>query len=292
VRQELAKIDQRDHLAIGTATDPYQPAERRFERTRAISRSSRAKRNWHLGITTKSDLILRDVRLLKEIARRNVLGVNITITTTDEKLARLLEPRAPRVELRLETVRRLARGRNLRGGISEPRDAGDQRLGGIARLRWRRPPRKRGPCLSEEGPLPAGSGAGGVPAFLDAEFPQLASRYRETFERGVHLSRRYKDALAEKVRRIRARYQLTSGMMEYRPELWVDQEQMALFPLNLKSHEPGRFRLHLPDDLIAQQALATAQPRECWWCTVRRKGGRIAGFVNCPRFCAREIAWS
>jgi len=67
--------------------------------------------------------------------------------------------------------------------------------------------------------------------FLDAEFPQLASRYRETFERGVHLSRRYKDALAEKVRRIRARYQLTSGMMEYRPELWVDQEQMALFPL-------------------------------------------------------------
>ena len=38
-------------------------------------------------------------------------------------------------------------------------------------------------------------------------------------------------ALAEKVRRIRARYQLTSGVMEYRPELWVEEEQMALFPL-------------------------------------------------------------
>jgi hypothetical protein len=67
--------------------------------------------------------------------------------------------------------------------------------------------------------------------FVEREFPQLAQRYRETFEQGVHLSRRYKDALADKVRRIRDRYQLTSGTMEYRPELWVEEEQMALFPL-------------------------------------------------------------
>ena len=45
------------------------------------------ERGWHLGITTKSDVVLRDIGLLKEIARRNVLAVHITITTTDERLA-------------------------------------------------------------------------------------------------------------------------------------------------------------------------------------------------------------
>ena len=78
--------------------------------------------------------------------------------------------------------------------------------------------------------LPAASQKVFLP-FVEREFPQLASRYRETFESGVYLSRRYKDALAEKVRRIRERYQLLSGLIDYRPELWVEEEQMALFPL-------------------------------------------------------------
>ena len=65
------------------------------------------QRGRHVGLITKSDLILRDLDLLREIARRNVLGVHMTITTLDEKLARLLEPRAPRPELRLQAVRKL-----------------------------------------------------------------------------------------------------------------------------------------------------------------------------------------
>src|SRR5436190_516390 len=64
--------------------------------------------------------------------------------------------------------------------------------------------------------------------FIEREFPHLAARYRETYEKGIHLSRRYKDALAGKVRRIRERHGLTSGAVEYRPELWVEEEQMAL----------------------------------------------------------------
>src|SRR5882724_4344739 len=107
LRQELAKIDKREHIAIGTATDPYQPAERRFARTRSILEVFARERNWHLGITTKSDLITRDLDLLREISRRNVLSIHITITTIDEKLARLIEPRAPRAALRLDTVRKL-----------------------------------------------------------------------------------------------------------------------------------------------------------------------------------------
>src|SRR3954463_4314670 len=89
LRQELAKIDRKDSIAIGTATDPYQPAERRFGRTRAVLEVFAKQRGWHLGLITKSDLIVRDVDLLQEIARANVLCVHITITTLDEKLARM-----------------------------------------------------------------------------------------------------------------------------------------------------------------------------------------------------------
>ena len=103
-----ARIQNKDEgIAIGTATDPYQPAERRFERTRAILEVFAGERGWHLGLITKSDLIVRDLDLLREIARRNVLSVHVTVTTVDEKLARLLEPRAPRPELRLQTVQKL-----------------------------------------------------------------------------------------------------------------------------------------------------------------------------------------
>ena len=96
LKQELARVANKDEgIAMGTATDPYQPAERLFLRTRAILEVFARERGWHLGIITKSDLITRDLDLLREIARRNVLSVHVTVTTLDEKLARLLEPRAP-----------------------------------------------------------------------------------------------------------------------------------------------------------------------------------------------------
>src|SRR6516164_11072721 len=108
LRQELGRIDRKDGIAIGTATDPYQPAERRFGRTRSILEVFARERGRRLGITTKSDLVVRDLDLLCEIARGNMLSINLTITTLDEKLARLLEPRAPRPELRLGAVQRLS----------------------------------------------------------------------------------------------------------------------------------------------------------------------------------------
>src|SRR5271165_5051137 len=71
LRQELGRIPLKELIAIGTATDPYQPAERRFGRTRAILEVFARQRGRHLGITTKSDLVLRDLDLLREIARAN-----------------------------------------------------------------------------------------------------------------------------------------------------------------------------------------------------------------------------
>ncbi|HUS05945.1 MAG TPA: radical SAM protein, partial [Bryobacteraceae bacterium] len=107
-RKELAAIPVRDGICLGTATDPYQPAERRFELTRRILEVFARESGRTLSVTTKSDLVARDTDLLSRIARRNILHVFVTITTTDEQLARALEPYAPRPTLRLEAVRRLS----------------------------------------------------------------------------------------------------------------------------------------------------------------------------------------
>src|SRR6267154_5661965 len=85
-----------DHIAIGTATDPYQPAEREHGVTRACLEELAKREGLSISVITKSNQIVRDIDLFKKIAERSELSLNITITTLRPKLARLLEPRAPR----------------------------------------------------------------------------------------------------------------------------------------------------------------------------------------------------
>jgi DNA repair photolyase len=231
LRQELGRIDRQDSIAIGTATDPYQPAERRFLRTRGILEVFARDRGRRLSITTKSDLVTRDLDLLREIARANVLAVNITITTLDEKLARALEPRAPRPELRLQTVRRLSGAGICVGVFPNPimpgLTDGERALDRLARAA-----REAGAMTFGGGPLFLQPSAQSVMLpFLDREFPRLAERYRELYATRAHLGKAYKDALAARVQKVRERYGLASGMIEYRPELWEGEEQGELFPL-------------------------------------------------------------
>src|SRR5579863_3492674 len=80
LRQELRRVKPGEEIAIGTATDPYQPAERRFEVTRVILEEFARHTGLTIGIVTKSNLVLRDVVLLREIGKRNRLVVNITVT--------------------------------------------------------------------------------------------------------------------------------------------------------------------------------------------------------------------
>lgn len=107
LEQELGRIDPREEIALGTATDPYQPIERRAGITRSLLEVFSRRSGYTLGIVTKSNLIVRDLDLLQSIAKRNTLVVHLTITTTDTALARKLEPRAPRPDLRFAAVRRL-----------------------------------------------------------------------------------------------------------------------------------------------------------------------------------------
>jgi DNA repair photolyase len=231
LRRELTRVRLQDRIAIGTATDPYQPAERRYARTRSILEVFARERGRRVGITTKSDLVTRDLDLLCEIARGNVLEVSFTITTLNEKLARLLEPRAPRPALRLEAVEKLSAAGIAVGVLPNPimpgltdgpksldrlgkaaRDAGAQSFGG--------------------GPLFLMPSAQKVfLPFLERHFPELAPRYRAAYRDSAYLSPAYKRELGERVQRVRERYGLTSRPVEYRPELAAEPEQGFLFPL-------------------------------------------------------------
>src|SRR5882757_3970199 len=98
---------QGEHIAIGTATDPYQPAEREFGTTRAILEQMATRKGLSVSITTKSNQVVRDLDLLLRIAAHSTVHVNMSITTLRPRLARMLEPRAPRPDLRLQAVREL-----------------------------------------------------------------------------------------------------------------------------------------------------------------------------------------
>jgi DNA repair photolyase len=116
LEQELRKHDPADEIAIGTATDPYQPIERTAGVTRSLLKVLARRSGLRIGIVTKSKLIERDIDLFSRIARSNTLVIHLTITTPDPALARLLEPRAPRPDLRFAAVRRL-REAGLTAGI-------------------------------------------------------------------------------------------------------------------------------------------------------------------------------
>ena len=120
LRRDLKKVKRGEQISIGTATDPYQPAERRFEVTRAILEELARHAGLEIGIVTKSNLVTRDAEILRRLAEKNSLFVNVTVTTVDAELARKLEPRAPRPDLRLEAVRQLNRAGVDAGVICAP----------------------------------------------------------------------------------------------------------------------------------------------------------------------------
>ena len=95
-------------IAIGTNTDPYQPAEKSHRIMRSILEVL-ARANHPVGIVTKSALVLRDLDLIAPMAAKGLAKVAISVTTLDRRLARLMEPRAATPELRLETIEKLSK---------------------------------------------------------------------------------------------------------------------------------------------------------------------------------------
>lgn len=119
-RKELCQIRSGQTVAIGTATDPYQPSERRFHLTRNVLECLTMVRGIRLCITTKSDLVGRDADLIAKIGRQNRVHVSITITTADPAVARLTEPLAPHPHLRFGAVQTLRRHGVVAGVTASP----------------------------------------------------------------------------------------------------------------------------------------------------------------------------
>lgn len=92
------KLLQGETIVIGTATDPYQPAERRFRVTRGILEVLAEHPGLSMVIITKSPLITRDIDLLSRINRISELSVHISLITLDRELARRIEARSPTPE--------------------------------------------------------------------------------------------------------------------------------------------------------------------------------------------------
>ncbi len=104
LRRELQRSGYRcTPIALGSNTDPYQPIERRYRITRQILEVL-SEFNHPLTITTKSALVERDLDLLRPMADKNLVQVNLSITTLKPEIARKLEPRASAPHRRLQAV--------------------------------------------------------------------------------------------------------------------------------------------------------------------------------------------
>jgi DNA repair photolyase len=198
-------------LTIGTATDPYQPAERRFRLTRGILEVLAEHEKLAITIITKSPLITRDVDVMKRIQRRSEIHVHMSLITVDRDLARRIEPRAPTPDARLRAVRRL-RDNGIHVGINvmpilpgitdapaqldalvgAVAQTGANRIGACA-LRLRNAARKR------------------YFPFIRSEFPELEARYRTTYAAGHNAGEKYREGLSRVMRRICAKHGVRYG---------------------------------------------------------------------------------
>ena len=205
-----------EHIAIGTATDPYQPAEREFGATRAILEKMAEREGLSLSITTKSDQVVRDIDLLRRISARSSLTIHVTVTTVRTRLARMLEPRAPRPDLRLEAVRKLREAGISVGVNAMPILPGltDSEADLDALMRATRDSGAQWIAGNVLFLMPASWKS--FMRFLEAKFPKLARQYREWFKGYGNAPEIYRKEISERVERLRRKYGL--GSRPKRPE--------------------------------------------------------------------------
>lgn len=107
LEQELYKKREKGVVGIGAMSDTYNPLEKEYELTRGALRLL-LKYGFGVSIDTKSDLILRDIDLLKEINSKNDVIVKFTITTPKDELAKIIEPRVCVSYRRLQAIKTLS----------------------------------------------------------------------------------------------------------------------------------------------------------------------------------------
>jgi len=215
LRQELRQVKPGEEIAIGTATDPYQPAERRFEVTRAILEEFARHRGLEIGIVTKSNLVLRDIELFQQIARNNRLFVNITITTLNVDLARMLEPRAPRPDMRLEAVEKLNEAGIATGVICAPVLPGITDSPRDLEALVKATAQAGGKYIFANSLFLKPCSAAVFLPFLEKEFPQLVESYHQRYKDRAFLSASYRKRLSQLMARLRQKHGIRSDYDRY-----------------------------------------------------------------------------
>jgi DNA repair photolyase len=228
VRHELSRRSwRRESVALGTATDPYQPAESRYRLTRGILEAFRDFRN-PLTITTKSPMVLRDVDILCELAMHASVTVQMTVTTLDTRLWRALEPTTAKPWKRLEALK-ILHERGIGTGVF---------LSPIL------------PGLTDDSahlePVVAAAAKAGVDVvwgntlrlgpgvrdyyldFLKREYPELVGRY-EALYRGTYAASGYAERVQSRVDALRRRYGLTGERRAEKEPLIASAVQLPLF---------------------------------------------------------------
>jgi DNA repair photolyase len=193
-------------LVIGTATDPYQPAERQFRLTRRILEVLKSYHGLSIGIITKSSLVTRDLDLLQALSKHNEVTVNISLATADSRLARRLELRSPVPGARLRALRRLTESGIYAGLLIAPIIPGiTDDWAGLARLI--EAAKEAGARYVVGSALRLGPAARHrfLP-YLEREFPELAERYRRHYAGKDHVSPSYQDALTRRLRALQQAY--------------------------------------------------------------------------------------
>src|SRR5229473_2813411 len=212
-----------DHIAIGTATDPYQPAEREHGVTRACLEELAKREGLSISVITKSNQIVRDIDLFKKIAERSELSLNVTITTLRPKLARLLEPRAPRPDLRLAAVRQLREAGLAVGVSAAPLIPGiTDREGDLEAVA--EAAKDAGAQWFWSGVLfLMPSSAKQFLPFVREKFPRLARLYEDWYRKNGYAPDEYRKQISQRVAKIRQEYGFIS-----RP--WEERTQKSLCP--------------------------------------------------------------
>jgi DNA repair photolyase len=198
-----------DHICVGSATDAYQPAEREYGVTRACLEELARHEGLSVSVITKSNLITRDIDVLQEIAKRSRLYVDITVTTLRPRLARLLEPRAPRPDLRLAAVRKL-REAGLSVGISaSPLIPGITDTEGELESLAAAAKEAGAQWISSGVLFLMPSSAKQFLPFLKEKFPRLTRQYDAWYTHNAYAPEPYRQKIAARLGRIKSSLRLT-----------------------------------------------------------------------------------
>jgi DNA repair photolyase len=207
----------RERVVIGTATDPYQPAERRFRVTRGILEVLAEQRDIGVTIISKSPLVTRDIDVLQRINERSRLSVHISLITVDRELARTLEPRAPTPEARLRGIARLRANGIETGvnvmpvlpGITDSPDMVEELVIAVkqAGASYIAATSLRLQASARDRYLP----------FIAANFPELATRYQRAYATSYQVNEKYREGLKDRFTQVCAKHGVPFGRFN-RPE--------------------------------------------------------------------------